>query len=627
MKSKETVTTTQADDTGVQALPVGATASSAGCAFRVWAPFAHRMDVRLVSPEERLVPMQAVGDGYWEASDPSAHPGALYFYRLNGEIDRPDPASRSNPHGVHGPSEVTRADFAWEDAEWRGLPLRDYVIYELHVGAFTEAGAFKAVIPELPYLKRLGITAIELMPVAQFPGGRNWGYDGVLPFAAQSTYGGPDGLRRLVDACHKEDLAVVLDVVYNHIGPEGDYLRDFGPYFTHRNSTPWGEALNFDGEYSDEVRRYFIENALYWVRDCHIDGLRLDAVHAIADNSPITFLEELTAAVHAEGMRLGRNALVFAENADNNARMVRPLDRGGYGMDSQWSEDLHHALHVALTGERDGYYVDYNGVADLAQVYSQGFAFTGQHSPFRKRKHGSPASDLSGERFVVFSQNHDQVGNRMLGERLSTLVPFEKLKLAAGAVLLSPFIPLLFMGEEYGETAPFLYFISHGDPALVEAVRKGRAAEFSVYAWKGQAPDSQSEETFGRSRLNPRLRTSGKHAALLDFYTELLRLRRSTPALATLSRNGVEATATEDPPVLLLRRRTAADEVTVFMNFADTDVTVATPSLGGIWRKTLDSADRRWGGQGGRASDRLAPSARAYVDLAKHDLVLYVKEP
>ena len=570
------------------------------CRFRVWSPLASRVHLHIVSPREMLVPMQPIERGYHEVSVENMESGTLYYYRLDGTRERADPASRFQPQGVHGPSQVIDTDFVWEDQSWSGLAFRDYIIYELHVGTFTPEGTFDAIIPQLDQLKDLGITAIELMPVSQFPGNRNWGYDGVYPFAVQNSYGGPEGLKRLVDACHQRGLAAILDVVYNHLGPEGNYLGEFGPYFTDRYKTPWGPALNFDGPYSDEVRRFFIENALYWITEFHIDALRLDAVHAIVDHSPQPFLLELGKEVHEQAKRLNRQIYVIPESVANDARLIRSRELGGYGLDAQWSDDFHHSLRVLLTGDKTGYYQDFGRLEHLAKAFREGFVYSGEYSPFRRRRHGSPSRDIAAERFVVFAQNHDQVGNRMLGERLSQLVSFEALKLAAGAVILSPFIPLVFMGEEYGETAPFPYFISHSDPKLVEAVRCGRREEFREFQWRGEIPDPQDEETFLRAKLNHRLRQQGRHQVLLDFYRELIRLRRTIPALARLGKQTMDVKGYEKDRVLLVRRWTDHDEVFIIFNFSQKETWVSLPIAEGHWHKLIDSADERW--QGGRAT-------------------------
>ncbi len=590
-------------------------------AFRVWAPFAERVEVRLVAPRRLTIPLEKDNKGYFAAAA-SVPEGALYLYALDGR-EYPDPASRSQPRGVHGPSEVTGPAFPWRDGAWAGLKLEDYIIYEVHVGTFTPEGTFDAVIGRLAELKALGITAVELMPVAQFPGGRNWGYDGVLPYAVQDSYGGPAGLKRLIDACHHQGLAVILDVVYNHLGPEGNHLAVFGPYFTDRYRTPWGAALNFDGPDSDEVRRFFIANALYWITDYHIDALRLDALHAILDISPYTFIEDLAAAVHRRAAELGRRIYVIGESSADDARLIRPAEEGGYGLDAQWNDDFHHALHTLLTGEKDGYYQDYSGVRHLAKALREGFAYSGEYSAFRRRRHGTSSRDIPAQRFVVFAQNHDQVGNRAQSERLSRLVPFDSLKLAAGTVVLSPYLPLVFMGEEYGETAPFPYFISHTDPGLVEAVRRGRRAEFAGFGWQGEIPDPQAEATFLQAKIDPERRHQGEHRVLYDFYRELFRLRRQVPALARVSKEGLEVEGDENNKTITLRRRAADSQVLILYNFSEGVVPVEEAAAG-RWRKLLDSSEGKWLGKSPAAPDSFEGKVR--VTLAPRSFLLYAKE-
>ncbi len=588
------------------------------CRFRVWAPRAEQVEVEIQGPQSRFLPLEPSGDGYFAAEAQGVGPGDFYMIRLDGKEGRPDPASRFQPEGVHGPSMVIDRSFAWTDADWQGLPLPAFVFYEIHVGTFTPDGTFEAVIPHLDRLRDLGVTAIEIMPVAQFPGSRNWGYDGALPFAVQNSYGGPEGLKRLVDACHERGLAAVLDVVYNHLGPEGNYLSEFGPYFTARYKTPWGLALNYDGPDCDPVRAFFIENALHWIAEHHFDGLRLDAVHAIADASERPFLQELGTAVRELADRLGRPVYVFPESDLNTLLFLRPPGQGGCGLHAQWTDDFHHSLHALLTGERSGYYEDFGGLAQMAKAMAGGFVYTGQPSAFRRRRHGVPADEVEAWRHVVFAQNHDQTGNRIQGERLTGLVSFESLKLAAGAVILSPFLPLLFMGEEYGEPAPVLYFVSHSDEDLVEAVRDGRKEEFSDFLWQGEPPDPQAVETFERSRLHPSLRDLGRHRVLEDFYRELLRLRKSLPALAHLAKESVTATPLEDRNVLLVRRAPAepaqASQVLIVLAFADEKSEPARLLLHeGPWRKILDSADERWGGPGGRIPDEVEEGGEILV--------------
>jgi maltooligosyltrehalose trehalohydrolase len=547
------------------------------CQFRVWSPQREQIELHIVTPKDRRLPMRKTASGYHEATIDTAA-GTRYFFVIDGQ-DRPDPASRYQPEGVHGPSEVIDDAFAWHDKQWKGTALEEYVIYELHVGTFTPDGTFDAIIPKLDALKELGVTAVELMPIAQFPGARNWGYDGTYISAAQNSYGGPVALKRLVDAAHARGLAIVLDVVYNHLGPEGNYLGQYGPYFTDRYKTAWGSALNFDGPYSDDVRWFFIHNALMWIDEFHIDALRVDAVHAIIDHSAEPFLQDLTTAVRERAGALGRRVYSIAESDLNDPRVITPKEQLGLGFDSQWSDDFHHSLHALLTGERAGYYVGFGKTSDLARVLSTGYLFTGQYSEYRGRKYGLKPNTTDGAKFVVSSQNHDQIGNRMLGERLSALVSNEKLRVAAAAVILSPFLPLIFMGEEYGEKAPFQYFTSHSDSDLIEAVRRGRREEFDDFDWKGEPPDPHDVETFLRSRL-----TWKEDGALRNLYRQLLRLRRETPALRSLDLASVETHPDDERRTLLVRR----DNVLLAFNFGDRSQTVELPP--GRWRPLIESA-------------------------------------
>lgn len=567
--------------------------------------------------------MEQIGRGYHEARVTDVEPGERYFFRLPQGKERPDPASRLQPEGVHGPSQVVPREFAWRDEGWQGLPIEDYIIYELHVGLFTAAGTFEALISQLDYLVELGITALELMPVAQFPGRRNWGYDSVFPFAAQNSYGGPEGLKKLVDACHRRGLAVILDVVYNHLGPEGNYFMDFAPYFTDRYQTPWGRAINFDGPDSDEVRNFFIQNALQWVGEFHVDALRVDAVHAIMDRSPITFIEQLGEAVKREAARLARRIYLIAESADNNARLVRERERGGYGLDAQWNDDFHHCLRTLLTGELDGYYRDYGEFHQLLKAYREGFVYSGEYSEFRRRSHGSSSRDIPPRCFVVFAQNHDQVGNRCLGDRLSGNVTLEDLKLAAGLTLLSPYIPLLFMGEEYAEEAPFPYFIDHSDPELIEAVRRGRQREFSAFAWQGELPDPQAEATFLGAKLRSELRTDGHHKILLEFYRTLIKFRKNLAALRRLDKASMKVVAHENEKILTIERSDAADRVLLIANLNTSPQTAPVEVFGGAWHKILDSAEEKWRGPGSFTADDFACARGSHVSLAPRSLALF----
>jgi maltooligosyltrehalose trehalohydrolase len=574
----------------------------------VWAPGRRCVEVEAAgvagqeAHAERRVPLEPALRGYWTGTASGFQAGDGYRIVLDGETIRPDPASHFQPDGVHGPSTIVdHRAFRWQEGAWAGQRLGQMVLYELHAGTFTPEGTFRAVIPRLAELAALGVTAIELMPVAQFPGTRNWGYDGAYPYAVQASYGGPDGLKELVAACHRLGLSAVLDVVYNHLGPEGSYLRDFGPYFTDRYRTPWGEAVNLDGPDSDEVREYFIRNALHWFRRYHFDALRIDAIHALYDFSAVPFLRELAQRTGELSRELGRPLSLIAESDLNDSRVVRPPELGGLGLDAQWSDDLHHALHALLTGERGGYYRDFGGLDLVEKAYRDGFAYDGGYSAYRRRRHGNRAADLPSKRFVVFSQNHDQVGNRPLGERSSALLPFEALKLLAAAVLLSPFTPLLFMGEEYGEPSPFLYFVSHTDPQLVEAVRRGRRSEFESFHWKAQPPDPQDPGTREQSVLHWELRGQGRHRQLLGLYSELLALRRRHPALGA----GEEAGGEEDglrtaisAGVLTLHRRAGGEEALVILGFRPAPQLVELGFPPGLWRLLLDSSEERWGGRG-----------------------------
>ncbi len=566
-------------------VPIGACLAAGNrCEFRVWAPHHDKVELHIVAPDERRIALHKEAGGYHHAVVDRCDELTRYFFNL-GDRERPDPASRYQPDGVHQASGVVATEFEWSDAAWRGVPLHDYVIYELHVGTFTREGTFDAVIPHLDELKELGITAVEILPVAQFPGDRNWGYDGVYIGAVQSSYGGAKALKRLVNECHKRGLAAVLDVVYNHLGPEGNYLSEFGPYFTDRYKTPWGMALNFDGALSDYVRWFFVHNALQWVDEFHFDALRVDAVHAIIDHSAEPFLQDLTTAVRRRGEKLNRRVYTIAESDLNDPRVITPKGDLGLGFDSQWSDDYHHSLHALLTGERSGYYVGFGRASDLARTMKSGYLYTGQHSTYRGRKYGAKPKTTNGTKFVVSAQNHDQVGNRMLGDRLSTIVSPDKLRLAAAAIVLSPFLPMLFMGEEYGETAPFQYFTSHSDRDLIEAVRKGRKEEFEEFAWEGEAPDPHDTETFNRSKL----RRDRGNESLRQLYKDLLRLRRDTPALARFDLASLDVAWDDEKATVVARRWTDRDQAIVAFNFSDSRQMVAMSFPPADWTPLIDT--------------------------------------
>jgi maltooligosyltrehalose trehalohydrolase len=501
--------------------------------WRVWAPNAQKVELVLgVGEQAERLPMTAEPRGFFSVRTLLPEKGHRYAYALDGEAPRPDPCSRWQPDGVLRPSAVWWPErFAWNDDLWRGIDHKDLVFYELHVGTFTSKGTFAAILGRVPELLDLGITAIELMPIGHFPGLRGWGYDGVHPFAPQNSYGGPEALHRLVDGCHALGMAVFLDVVYNHFGPEGNVFPRFGPYLTDKYRTSWGSAVNYDGPGSDVVRAMVIENARSWIRDYHFDGLRLDASDQVFDHSPRHILEEIVEAVHAEGVASGRRVHAFAETDLNDApRFLHTPERGGYGLDVQWNDDFHHAVHVVLTGEQNGYYADFHGADDLVKAYERVFVHDGRYSTFRDRRHGAPCGEFSGDRFLAFVQNHDQVGNRMLGDRLATTLPLPKLRLAAGLLLLAPRIPLLFMGEEYGEPNPFPYFCDFENPELVQAVREGRRAEFLGFRWAGEPPDPfdpavRDASVLSWSWIEP------ERAGLRRLYQDLIRMRREWPTL------------------------------------------------------------------------------------------------
>lgn len=568
---------------GAQVLPDGS------CRFTVWAPQAEKVAVEIITPENKTIALHPLEFGYWEATLQNADPETRYFIKLNDKTKRPDPASQFQPDGVHEASAlVDHSHFSWTDQNWQGLPVENLIIYELHTGTFTEAHTFEGIISKLDYLLELGITAIEIMPVAQFPGSRNWGYDGVYPFAVQNSYGGPEGLKKLVDACHAKSLAVILDVVYNHLGPEGNYLPEFGPYFTDKYKTPWGGALNFDDADCDGVRNYFIQNALMWFRDYHVDALRLDAVHAIMDNSANHFLKELAEEVKKLEHELDRKLLLIAESDLNDVRMINPFSKGGHGMDAQWNDDFHHALHALVTGENSGYYADFGKLEDLEKAFREAFVFNGTYAPHRRKTYGNSAAENPGKQFVVCAQNHDQVGNRMLGDRLSQTLSVNQLKLVAATYLLSPYVPMLFMGEEYGEKNPFQYFISHTDIDLVKAVQEGRKNEFKAFNWQGEIPDPQSEETFRNSTLSWQYQT-GEGNELWNFYRTLIQLRKTHPIFQQPNKQEMQVTSYPDKKMLCVERWSNNLRVKCLYNFSQEtqEMPVETEKN---WHLLLDSA-------------------------------------
>lgn len=563
--------------------------------FTCWAPLKNHMDLILESPEHRILPMTKKDDGYWELQV-QVIPGTRYRFRPEGERPYPDPASLSQPDGVHGSSEVTdRNLFVWKDQGWSGLPLSAMIIYEIHTGTFTDKHNLEGVRGRLDYLKNLGINTIELMPVNQFPGKRNWGYDGVFPFAVQNSYGGADELKNLVNEAHSKGIAVILDVVYNHLGPDGNHLAHFAPYFTDKYKTFWGESINFDDAWSDGVKNYFIRNAEMWLDEFHIDGLRLDAVHAFKDYSANHFVKELKESAAAVAGKTGSEKILIAETDLNDIRYIQDPQFGGYGLDGQWVDEFHHALHALLTGERAGYYEDFGATEQLVKAFTHTYVYDGNYSVHRKRKFGSDARPFNYDRFVVFDQNHDQTGNRLKGDRLSTLVPFEGLKLAAATVLLSPYVPLLFMGEEYGEKNPFLFFTDHSSPALQESVRKSRKEEFAYFRQEGEFPDPADEESFSRSVLTWDY-NSPNSDALLRWYQFLISFRKTRKAMQGRERISVTAYSPADK-LILFERKFEQDQVLVILNYANASRYIHS-GFDKQLSRVQDSNEIQWAGSG-----------------------------
>jgi malto-oligosyltrehalose trehalohydrolase len=522
--------------------------------FRVWAPAADSVELHVAG---RAHPMAPDDGDWWTADLPDAGSGTDYWFQLNGGDLLPDPRSLWQPAGARGPSRrYDHSAFGWTDAGWRGIPLAGSVIYELHVGTFTPQGTFDAAIERLGHVADLGVDAVELMPVAAFPGQHGWGYDGLALWAVHEPYGGPDGLKRLVDACHARGLAVLLDVVYNHVGI-GNRLADFGPYFADAHTTPWGPAVNLDQPGSDEVRAFVINNALMWLRDYHLDGLRLDAVHAMEDHRALHALEELSGRVDALAAQLGRELVLIGESDLNDPRLVTAREAGGYGLGGQWSDDFHHALHSAITGERQGYYADFGSMAALAKTLSRVFFHDGTWSSLRGRSHGRPVDRLRipAQRFLGYLQDHDQIGNRAVGDRIANLVPPGLLKVGAGLVLTAPFTPMLFMGEEWGADTPWQYFTDHEEAWLAEAVAQGRRSEFAAHGWAAaDIPDPQDRKTFLRSKLDWSQLTGEPHAELLAWYRELIALRRGRPELTDPRLEQTQVSFDEDGRWLVVAR-------------------------------------------------------------------------
>lgn len=563
--------------------------------FKVWAPLRERVLLHIVAPQAQKVPMVKDEDGYFSVTVDHSQ-GLRYFYELDGDGTFPDPASLYQPLDVHGPSAVVdHTSYTWGDTEWKGKPLQELVIYELHVGTFTREGTFEAIIPKLDDLLDIGINTIELMPIAQFPGSRNWGYDGVYPYAVQASYGGPEGLKKLVDACHQKGIAVFLDVVYNHLGPEGNYFGQYGPYFTDQYSTPWGSAINFDGEYSDPVREYFSDNALYWFETYHLDGLRLDAIHTIYDNGAVSFWELLYNKVKLLEQRLGRPLYMTAESDFNSPKVMKVPEQGGLGFHAQWLDDFQHALYVLL--DRNGWvrYQDYGKMEQLVKALKEGFVHSGEYVAARKKKYGASSAGMFGDKFIAFNQNHDQIGNRAHGERFSVLMNFEQIKIAAAVLLLSPYVPMLFMGEEYAENNPFVYFMSHSDEELIKAVQEGRKKDFGGHPWEEAPYDPQDPNTFELSKLDWTKREQGMHKIMLQWHKKLIHLRNTEPVLKNFNKNDVHAHAISEKG-LVLHRQTEGGKIHLIaiFNFSEDYLDYVLPSWAHLWTKVLDSKDEQW---------------------------------
>ena len=574
--------------------------------FNVWAPLQKKIELLLLDTNE-VYPMEKDEFGYWKVSLNDCNADARYRYKLNGKNTFPDPASCFQPEGVHGPSQVfNTTGFEWSDHNWIYPELGEYIMYELHPGTFSNEENFQGICNKLDYLVDLGINAIEITPVGQFPGRRNWGYDVAYPFAVQNSYGGPKELQKLVNECHNKGIAVILDVIYNHLGPEGNYLSEFAPYFTQTYNTPWGPAINFDDEYSYGTRNYFIQNALMWFRDFHIDALRLDAVHAIKDYGARHFMLELAEYTNELSSITGKKHYLIAESNLNDVRYINPVEKGGYQLDAQWSDDYHHAIHTKLTGDQFGYYMDYGKTQNIAKALSDAFVYDERYSPFRKKVYGSKPHGNQGQQFVIFNQNHDQVGNRKFGERLTVLTEFEQQKLAAVALFMAPYLPMLFMGEEYGEENPFLYFVDHNDPHLNKQVRKGRQAEFKDFWDKSPAPNPDEKKTFDMSKLTWSFPENSERFVLLQLHKKLIQLRKTENALKIPDRNKCKINHIRNIDVITIERWDNNMCFFTALNFSDThqEIDLLTEK-GEYFELVLDTTSAQWKGTTPDESDHL----------------------
>ncbi|SFS20990.1 maltooligosyl trehalose hydrolase [Granulicella pectinivorans] len=556
--------------------------------FKVWAPRANKIAIKIGN---EATAMQGPSEsGWWKASIDSADDGTDYAFLLDDDNTLyPDPRSLWQPEGVHGRSRVyDQRRFHWTDDTWQGPPFSGAILYELHIGTFTAEGTFDSAIARLDHLHALGVTHIEIMPVNAFPGAQGWGYDGVALYAVQQSYGGPDALKRFVDACHHRGLAVILDVVYNHFGPTGNYTGKFGPYLTDRHKTPWGDAVNFDEGGSDEVRRFFCDNALMWMRDYHIDGLRLDAIHEFMDRSAVHFLEQLSSEVETLSATLQRKLILIAESDLNDPKIVRPREAGGYGIDAQWSDDFHHALFTLMHMEPNGagYYSDFGSFEKLVKALTHIFVFDGGYSRYRNRSHGRPVDGLSAHHFISFIQNHDQIGNRAKGERLEHLVGMNRARIAAALLFTAPFIPMIFQGEEFAASTPFLYFADHEDEEMARLVSAGRRREFAAFGFDGDdIADPENEATFLRSKLHWSELNEGIHAEMHIWFRSLIRLRRCSQSLNDGDKDHVEIRYDEEKKWLCMQRGL----VTILCNLGETSPQFEAPEDSRLELSTVPS--------------------------------------
>lgn len=589
--------------------------------FRVWAPFCSQVELKLLfSGGDVLYAMDKDNEGYFCIEVAGVSKGTRYLYVLDGNKTRPDPTSSFQPEGVHGPSCVIDPhEYKWKDQNWKGMALRDIIFYEVHIGTFTNEGTFESAIKKIPYLKQLGITCLEIMPVAQFPGVRNWGYDGVGLYAVQNSYGGSMGFKKLVDTCHRQGIAVCLDVVYNHLGPEGNYLHDYGPYFTKKYHTPWGDAVNFDDKNSKHVRHFIINNALYWLTEYHVDALRLDAIHKIFDFSTKHILQELNETVQIFAKESKRKIHVIAESDLNDSRIIKSSAKGGYGLAGQWSDDFHHAVHSYLSLEHNGYYEDFGKLEDISKAIEAGFVYDGKYSFFRKRRHGNSSKGIKREKLIVYTQNHDQIGNRAFGDRLSTIINFDKEKLAAVLLLLAPNTPLLFMGQEYSEHAPFRYFIDHTDVDLVLAVQEGRKKKYTDFGWK-EIPDPKVEKTFFDSNLSWNFKKRSPKYNIWRLYKDLIFLRKTKILRKTFQNVCYNE---KDKWISFEYMGKKSSWLGVIISFLEKEQQIPSPFSRRKFYEILNTTSRRYGGW---VSKNKRNTANKYICVPSLGAVVYDKE-